>query len=315
MACSFSSTRNNNGASNKRPRAESVSSVEDNSDVDNVQSTVHDEFRLIKKAIESVLNPTDISSKPRSWSPIAEIDQAAYNTYKKKIIGWITKAVEDGHATWDLDRRVDSRENAATILCIYQFVKTQINHVVMTTRPDAKEAVERDWSFFTKDRIQGFAKTRFPNLSKKQKEGPEVQDARLRKTRRKQRRVNKSRTRIDFLAENPAITRALKDKFGDACILALKAEEVQSDEESDSEDPSKPWRVFQPACRLHHPKLEEFYQDVIREIKNKKRAEDERLEQRTPVKQTHPHTDDCSRASSMVHLLYNLKKKVSQFFS
>lgn len=69
MACSFSSTRNNNGASNKRPRAESVSSVEDNSDVDNVQSTVHDEFRLIKKAIESVLNPTDISSKPRSWSP------------------------------------------------------------------------------------------------------------------------------------------------------------------------------------------------------------------------------------------------------
>ncbi|GAN10861.1 hypothetical protein MAM1_0416c10411 [Mucor ambiguus] len=222
------------------------------------------------------------SNNPHRQESSCEISEVTRQTYEDCISQWIRQALKDGRAFWNFDRRVDSADNAASVKAVYEFVKMQIDHKVLSSRADQRAKAQADWSYFDKERIFVKIKHRFSNDCRRNREQPGAQEARLRAERRKQRRTKAA---------------ALVATYGSACLNALKAEEVQSDEESDAEDSSKAWRVYLPLCRMHHPKLEAFYNDLIKAINEQRSAENQRLGSKS-VK-THPRTDDCSRPSAI----------------
>ncbi|KAL7322954.1 hypothetical protein PS15p_210921 [Mucor circinelloides] len=181
---------------------------------------------------------------------------------------------------------------------------------------DRRRQEENDWAYFDRDRICAKIKTKFSNNNKAYKERSEAHQARKQAERRKQRRTKANTTIaqleklftqqfqefkkndriIDFLNENTLVRSSLTEKWGSASLFALSLEEFHSDNESDSEDANKPWLTYLPSCRLNNQKLKDFYDDLTQAIKEKKKADAERLGAK-PIK-THPLTDDYSRPAS-----------------
>ncbi|CEP12685.1 hypothetical protein, partial, partial [Parasitella parasitica] len=140
------------------------------------------------------------------------------------------------------------------------------------------------WMVFDKLSIMAKIKSRFTYDKRAFSEASDKTVARLRATRRKDRRVHVSLEKSAAATQNPVHKASICDQFGESSLSILRRNYLMSDEENDSEDDTMAWKCVKPLYRSEHPQIAAFFPQLQALINSAQG--DDRVSSKLPIRKT-----------------------------